>query len=106
MTLPPEYLDWVQRSTEVEHVSFRAFVKHFDLTDRESATQAYYDLLESDVIRQKRRDTLKISFNLFRKNYEERFWTDLLTELAKRALEAQTQLAANRAGFKVHKAGE
>ncbi|ORZ12044.1 hypothetical protein BCR41DRAFT_423242 [Lobosporangium transversale] len=55
MTLSPDYLDWVQRSTG---------------------------------------------------NYEERFWTVRHTELAKRALEAQTQLVANRAGLKVHKAGE
>lgn len=97
--LPLEYLRWAEKTTATEHVSLRSFVKHFDLSDRESATKAYGELIEADVIRQKRRIALKTSFIHFRKHYEERFWT-------KRVLEVRTEEVANRTGLIVHEVGE
>lgn len=74
-------------------------MKHFDLSDRESATKAYGELIKADVICQKRRITLKTSFIHFCKHYEERFWT-------KRTLEVHTEEVANCAGLIVHEVGE
>lgn len=49
-TVPKEYQDWATWTDPVEHVSFRAFVDKFDLSDRKSATEAYCALLESSAI--------------------------------------------------------
>ena len=98
-SLPPEYLEWAQKITVAEHVSLRSFVVRFDLSDRESATKAYCELIKSNYIRRKRRQTLKTSFDHFRTHYEDRFWT-------KRALEVRTELVANRSGLIVHEVGE
>ncbi|KAG9061196.1 hypothetical protein KI688_007534 [Linnemannia hyalina] len=75
------------------------FVVRFDLSDRESATKAYCELIKSIYIRRKRRPALKTSFDHFRTHYEDRFWT-------KRALEVRTELVANRSGLIVHEVGE
>jgi hypothetical protein len=83
----------------VEHVSFQAFVQKFSLCDREAAMEAYYTLLECSAIQNKRQHALKESFDQFRLHHEERFWT-------KRALDVNTEVLANRAGLKVHEAGE
>ncbi|KAI8602256.1 hypothetical protein EDD21DRAFT_82857 [Dissophora ornata] len=99
LTVPTEHQEWVRRKGPVEHVSFRAFVDNFDLSDRKLAVDAYYVLLECGAIRTRRRDALKNSFVHFRKHYEERFWT-------KRAPEVHTGLVANRTGLEVHKLGE
>jgi hypothetical protein len=97
--LPREYLSWAEKTTTTEHVSFRSFVKHFDLSDRDSATREYEELIEAERLSQRRRSTLKRSFVHFRKHFEERFWT-------KRALEIRTEEVADRAGLNVHNVGE
>jgi hypothetical protein len=56
-----------------EHVSFTSFMEHFDLSVRELATAAFIDLIVSDIIHQKRLETLKISFDLFLEIHAERF---------------------------------
>lgn len=81
-----------------EHVSFRSFVKQFDLSDRDSATREYKELINSERISQKRQITLKRSFDHFRVHFEKRFW-------AKRTLEVHTEEVADRAGLDVHNVG-
>jgi hypothetical protein len=97
--LQREYLSWAEKTTATEHVSFRSFVKQFDLSDKDSATREYEELIKSERISRKRQITLKRSFVHFRVHFENRFW-------AKRALEVHTEEVADRAGLDVHNAGE
>ncbi|KAK3821634.1 MAG: hypothetical protein J3Q66DRAFT_333867 [Benniella sp.] len=99
MTVPQDWLKWAQRIDDNEHVSFQNFVAQFGLTDQTTATQGFLELLESDEIRQKRRDALKASFNYFRINNEQQFWIQ-------RTAEVEFQMSAARAGLRIDKAGE
>ncbi|KAG0267741.1 hypothetical protein DFQ27_008386 [Actinomortierella ambigua] len=92
MSLPKEYLKWVQRAGSEDHVSFEAFVERFNYNDQASATEDYLQLLESDEIRRKRRDALKASFTRFQRNHERQFWQQ-------RELETSQKMYATRAKF-------
>ncbi|KAF9079839.1 hypothetical protein BGX27_005914, partial [Mortierella sp. AM989] len=76
----PLHLHWVQdKVKDVEHVSFESFVKHFKLTDRQSAKDLYTELIDSA-------------------HQEDIFWSE-------RRLEISSEIIANDAGVAVQEAG-
>ncbi|KAF9554555.1 hypothetical protein EC968_009553, partial [Mortierella alpina] len=76
-----------------------SFVTHFNYTDRASATAAYQELLESNIIRLRRREALKRSFSHFLLHQAKEFWE-------KRALETTFAVSAIRAGQRVNEAAQ
>ncbi|KAF9367259.1 hypothetical protein BGX21_007638, partial [Mortierella sp. AD011] len=50
------YLEWANdKKPRKAHVSFPNFVKMFDLTDKETAIEAFLSLISSSVLRETRR---------------------------------------------------
>ncbi|KAF9087075.1 hypothetical protein BGX27_003013 [Mortierella sp. AM989] len=73
----PSHLRWaLDKQPDKEHVYFSNFVRHFTLTDRESATQAFISLINSTSIRKARQDDIRQAFEDFQKHYEKQFWID------------------------------
>ncbi|KAF9344879.1 hypothetical protein BGX26_003795, partial [Mortierella sp. AD094] len=48
-----------------EHASLQSSVRHFELSNRELAADAYKKLIDSEDIRMNRREKLKTSFEYF-----------------------------------------
>ncbi|KAF8937702.1 hypothetical protein BGZ58_002297 [Dissophora ornata] len=71
-----------------EHIDFTNFVTHFGLTNRESATKSFEDLLQSTRIPSKRREFINAEFNKFRMQYEDQICS-------------KTQLRADCAGTRM-----
>ncbi|KAG0237597.1 hypothetical protein BGW42_000424 [Actinomortierella wolfii] len=59
---------------EVEHVSFEAFVKTFELTKLESAQKHYEVLIASSQIKAWRRRSLHAEYEIFKEHHLRRFW--------------------------------
>lgn len=81
-----------------EHVLFSNFVRRFDLSNKESATQSFLALLNSTNIRTSRQEKLKKAFRYFQDHREKRFW-------AERILEVNTEKTVSQAGVIVQDAG-
>ncbi|KAG9061325.1 hypothetical protein KI688_007303 [Linnemannia hyalina] len=83
-----------------EHVSFGNFVRHFDLTDRDSATKAYTALIDSPLLRSERRNKLQSAFRDFLDNHAERFWAELESQVCSEITAKQAGATAQKVGVK------
>ncbi|KAF9418852.1 hypothetical protein BGZ76_004323 [Entomortierella beljakovae] len=68
------YLNWALEDKGKEHVFLTNFVTHFGLTQRESATKSFEDLLQSPRITRTRREFLNSEFIKFKTHYANDFW--------------------------------
>ncbi|KAK3808244.1 MAG: hypothetical protein J3R72DRAFT_88048 [Linnemannia gamsii] len=68
---------------------FSNFVSHFQLSNRESATQLFQELIQSTLISRKRREKLQAAYKDFQEHNEEQLW-------AKHSLELNTVRTARR----------
>ncbi|KAF8949450.1 hypothetical protein BGZ46_005133, partial [Entomortierella lignicola] len=95
ITDSPETLE---KSPGKEHVSFGNFVRHFNLSDKEAASQAFTLLVNSELIRSERRAKLQNAFEGFCLHHEERFW-------AERNIQVSSEVTAKKAGVKSQRVG-
>lgn len=94
----PTHLHWAQdKVSGVEHVTLENFVKEFNLSDRQSATDTYTALIESDEIRRQRREKLQEAFKEFRKHQEDFFWS-------RRKLQLSSEITSNEAAVDLQEA--
>lgn len=88
------YVDWALGWNGKEHVYFPEFVSRFGLSNRESATQLFQELLESSFIPQKRRQKLQEAYQNFKEHKEEQFWTKYSLRLNTKQTAQRLALAA------------
>lgn len=94
----PTHLHWAQdKVSGVEHVTLENFVKEFNLSDRQSATDTYTALIGSDEIRRQRREKLQEAFKEFRKHQEDFFWS-------RRKLQLSSEITSNEAAADLQEA--
>ncbi|KAF9190139.1 hypothetical protein BGZ49_003733 [Haplosporangium sp. Z 27] len=99
MSVLPTHLKWaLEKSPGKEHVSFGNFVRHFNLSDKEAASQAFTLLVNSELIRSERRAKLQTAFKDFALHHEERFW-------AERDIQISSEVTAKQAGVKSQRVG-
>ncbi|KAG0227482.1 hypothetical protein BGW41_003807 [Actinomortierella wolfii] len=92
MSTPQAYLKWaLEKEPGKEHVSFGNFVRHFNLVDRQSASDAFTLLIQSVKINQERQQKLKEAYKRFCDHHAERFW-------AERSLQVSSEVSAKQAG--------
>ncbi|KAF9421927.1 hypothetical protein BGZ76_003915 [Entomortierella beljakovae] len=95
----PSYLHWVQdKPSGEEHVTFESFVRHFNLTNKQLATEAYANLIQAQEIRLNRRERLKESFDEFLAHKQDLYWSE-------RRLEVSSEIVANDAGVNIQEVG-
>ncbi|KAF9092400.1 hypothetical protein BGX27_001802, partial [Mortierella sp. AM989] len=85
------YLNWALEDKGKERVFFTNFVNHFGLTQRESATKSFEDLLQSPRIPQKRREFLNSEFIKFKTHYADDFWEKYSLKLDAARLELSSK---------------
>ncbi|KAF9286854.1 hypothetical protein BGZ68_002513 [Mortierella alpina] len=81
-----------------EHVTFGIFVRHFDLTNRESASRLYKSLIQSHGISSSRKDLLQKEYKIFCDNHAELFWAD-------RNLRVSSEICAKKAAVMLQELG-
>ncbi|KAG0360732.1 hypothetical protein BGZ54_009408 [Gamsiella multidivaricata] len=95
------YLKWaLEKVPGQEHVSFGNFVRHFNLSDRESASQAFTLLIGSRLIRSKRREKLQKAFKEFCDHRAERFWAEHNLQVSSEITAKQAEVISQRVGIK------
>ncbi|KAG0011249.1 hypothetical protein BGZ80_000825 [Entomortierella chlamydospora] len=100
------YLNWAcNKAHKKEHVSFSNFVKKFDITDKESANEAYLSLINSDHIRENRRKRLGDAYRVFRERNEDIFWERRALKIADRRLLINSAIVAKKTAIMNQKAG-
>ncbi|KAF9143749.1 hypothetical protein BGX30_014907 [Mortierella sp. GBA39] len=73
----PTHIKWaLEKLPGKEHVSFGNFIRHFNLNDRNSASQAFALLIGSRLIRNDRWEKLQKAFQDFYDHHAERFWAE------------------------------
>ncbi|KAG0364764.1 hypothetical protein BGZ54_007177 [Gamsiella multidivaricata] len=88
-----EQLRWAKVKVSGEkHVTFINFVTEFKLTNRLLATDTYAALIGSEEIRERRREKLQESFNVFQAHHADTFWSE-------RRLEVSSEITANGAAL-------
>ncbi|KAI8350254.1 hypothetical protein B0O80DRAFT_133731 [Mortierella sp. GBAus27b] len=86
------HLKWaLEKEPGKEHVTFGNFVRHFNLADRQSASDAFTLLVESTEISRDRQQRLWEAYKYFCEHHAERFW-------AERSLQINSEVSAKQAG--------
>ncbi|KAI1313796.1 hypothetical protein EDD11_002503 [Mortierella claussenii] len=71
----PEHIDWATKEGDTEHVSIRTFAEKFNYTDRQTAEEAFINIINSSKLNKARRQRLQKSFATFKANAAEAYWT-------------------------------
>ncbi|ORZ07749.1 hypothetical protein BCR41DRAFT_388817 [Lobosporangium transversale] len=92
------HIQWAEaKHTGTEHVSFENFVRKFNLSDRESATNDYKHLIKSKRLRETRRESLEKSFVKFQCHHEDIFWAQRKVEISRIKLQLSSDSTSNDA---------
>ncbi|CAO3571024.1 unnamed protein product [Mortierella alpina] len=101
MAASSTHLKWaLKKSTGREHVSFGNFVRHFNLADQESASDAFALLISSDQISRDRREKLQKNFKEFCDHHAERFWAERNAKISSEVTAKQAGVISQRVGLK------
>ncbi|KAF9408896.1 hypothetical protein BGZ76_005781, partial [Entomortierella beljakovae] len=92
-----EFLNWALEEGDKEHVSMGNFVRTFGLTDRDSATKSFENLIKSTRIPLKRRESLLDEYCYFVSHHADRFWTKHLLNFNTEQTAQELALAAQDA---------
>lgn len=94
-----------QKGGVKDHVTFGNFVRHFNLADQQSATDAYVLLLQSDEISRDRRRRLQQTYEDFIDHHAKRFWAERSLRISSEVTAKQAAIVSQEVGLKQSEIG-